>query len=85
MFHWFPAEASLLAATVLICFACEITEQSPPSLSIVSSLISPNLPMSSLSSLSAVPCCFRNYLFEVNEELFFASRSFNKVKIFPSE
>ncbi|VDK74754.1 unnamed protein product [Litomosoides sigmodontis] len=81
MFHWFPVEPSLLAATILTCFACQSSEQSLASfssLSIVSSLIFPNLPMSSLSSLSAVPCYFRNYLFEVNEELFFASRSVDK-------
>ncbi|CAG9537035.1 unnamed protein product [Cercopithifilaria johnstoni] len=83
MFHWFPVEPSLLSATVLVCFACQISEQSSlslSSLSIVSSLISPNLPMSSLSSL-IVPCSSGNYLSEVNQELFFAKRSIDKKRL----
>ncbi|KAL3986288.1 Transforming growth factor beta like domain family protein [Acanthocheilonema viteae] len=86
MFHWFPVEPSLLAATILVCFASRISEQSSPSLSplsIVSSLISSNLPMSSLAP-SVVPCSSGNYLFEVNEQLLFASRLINKKRLTPT-
>lgn len=78
MFQWFPVESSLLAAMILVCFACQINEQSSLSLSTRSILTSQSLPL----SLSSIPCSSGNDLFEANEELFFARRSIDKVKIF---
>uniref|UniRef100_A0A915PFL1 TGF-beta family profile domain-containing protein n=1 Tax=Setaria digitata TaxID=48799 RepID=A0A915PFL1_9BILA len=79
MSQWFPVRPYLLAMLVFIC-SCQINRPSPPklSLSTLSSILSRNLPLLSLSLLSSssssMPCPFGNYLFDVNEP-FLVNRS----------
>ncbi|EFO25184.1 hypothetical protein LOAG_03298 [Loa loa] len=82
MFQWFPVEASLLAAVILISFACPIHERSLSSLPSRSFLLSSNLSLSSLTSLLSSSSPSGNYLFEANE-LFSATRSIEKKNLMP--